>query len=453
MKEVSMKRLLQVSCVVALVLGVVAETTFAQPWTKQTTPTVQRIRGLKPLNSQVVWASGNAGAVLRTLNGGTTWELKPAPDGAYDNYCIEAIDSLTAWIYGTIAGGAQGASKIWKTAFGGKTWVEQYNNADTFADGIIFFDANNGVAWSDPTLARKTVFVMVTTTNGGSTWVTVPPANIPPVDSVADEVSVSNACDVIGNTVWFTTYCQGSGYLQPKIFKSTDKGYTWTASPLLATWEGYGFSMRDANTGIVSNTSFGSICRTTNAWATSDTVLVLNGTYGLRAVDWLAGGNAIAIVGGPTGTGISATSLDGGTTWTQQAVPAGVGRLYAVRFLDPTTGWAAGNGGAILKWTGSPLVGVDEKTPLLPDGFSLSQNYPNPFNPGTTIEYAISRETSVQLKVYDMLGRELVMLVNDQQSAGSYKVKFDAHNLASGVYYYTLKAGSFVSTKSLILMK
>jgi hypothetical protein len=302
-------------------------------------------------------------------------------------------------------------------------------------------------------MARKSIFVMLTTTNGGTTWVNVPAANIPPVDSVADEVSVSNAFDVIGNTLWFTTYCQGSGYLQPKIFKSTDRGYTWTASPRLATLEGYGFSMRDANTGIVSNTSFGSICRTNNGWATSDTVLVLSGTYGLRAVDWLAGGNAIAIVGGPTGTGMSAISLDGGTTWTQQAVPSGVGRLYVVRFVDPTTGWAAGNAGAILKWTGSPLVGVEEKTPLLPDGYSLSQNFPNPFNPGTTIEYAIPREAAVELKVYDMLGREIATLVDEQKPAGSYSVRFDAYSMASGVYYYTLKAGTFVSTKSLILMK
>ncbi len=91
------------------------------------------------------------------------------------------------------------------------------------------------------------------------------------------------------------------------------------------------------------------------------------------------------------------------------------------------------------------------------DGFELSQNYPNPFNPTTTIEYSIpvnfSPLQNVQLKIYDVLGREVATLVNKKQAPGNYSVKFDASNLNSGVYFYTLRAGNFVSTKKMILMK
>ncbi|NWF51080.1 MAG: M28 family peptidase [Ignavibacteriaceae bacterium] len=85
--------------------------------------------------------------------------------------------------------------------------------------------------------------------------------------------------------------------------------------------------------------------------------------------------------------------------------------------------------------------------------FELSQNYPNPFNPSTTIAFVIANTEFVELMVYDVLGNEVARLVNEQKEAGRYEVVFDASKLASGMYVYTLKAGDFVSTKKLLLMK
>ena len=99
--------------------------------------------------------------------------------------------------------------------------------------------------------------------------------------------------------------------------------------------------------------------------------------------------------------------------------------------------------------------------------FELSQNYPNPFNPSTTIKYTIPNVTlglssraesrdegsRVQLKVYDVLGNEVATLVNEYKSAGSYEVSFDASGLSSGIYFYKLRAGSFVEAKKMILVK
>ena len=88
-----------------------------------------------------------------------------------------------------------------------------------------------------------------------------------------------------------------------------------------------------------------------------------------------------------------------------------------------------------------------------PFEFSLSQNYPNPFNPTTVISYQLSAVSRVALKVYDVLGREVVTLVNERQKAGSYSVNFDASALPSGVYFYRITAGSFVATKKLVVVK
>ena len=96
---------------------------------------------------------------------------------------------------------------------------------------------------------------------------------------------------------------------------------------------------------------------------------------------------------------------------------------------------------------------VDRVNGILPEGFSLNQNYPNPFNPMTEIGFAIPASGFVSLRVFDMVGREIVTLVNRELSAGAYKASFDASGLPSGTYFYTLKAGTFVETKKMLLLK
>jgi hypothetical protein len=89
----------------------------------------------------------------------------------------------------------------------------------------------------------------------------------------------------------------------------------------------------------------------------------------------------------------------------------------------------------------------------LPQGYRLTQNYPNPFNPSTTIEFAIPQSGYVTLKVHDLLGREVATLVDDTKEAGTYRAVFDAREFPSGVYFYTLKAGSFTDVRRMVLLK
>ena len=111
-----------------------------------------------------------------------------------------------------------------------------------------------------------------------------------------------------------------------------------------------------------------------------------------------------------------------------------------------------------------PVIGDVEKNKKS-EQFNLSQNYPNPFNPTTTIKYQIPEHSAqtnvasdfspsnVELKIYDILGREITTLVNEKQNSGNYKVIFDASNLSSGVYYYQLKIGRFTETKKMLLLR
>jgi hypothetical protein len=85
--------------------------------------------------------------------------------------------------------------------------------------------------------------------------------------------------------------------------------------------------------------------------------------------------------------------------------------------------------------------------------YSLAQNYPNPFNPVTSIQYSVASRSAVTLTIYNALGQIVSTLVNDVQDPGPHVVKFDGSNLASGVYFYRLRAGGFVATKRLLLLK
>ena len=97
---------------------------------------------------------------------------------------------------------------------------------------------------------------------------------------------------------------------------------------------------------------------------------------------------------------------------------------------------------------------IEDMAPgVAPHTYSLSQNYPNPFNPLTQIEFSIKEAGNVKLTIYDILGREVQILVNEEMAAGSYKTQFDAANLASGIYFYRIESGKFNSLKKMMLLK
>ncbi|NNL22439.1 MAG: T9SS type A sorting domain-containing protein, partial [Ignavibacteriaceae bacterium] len=110
------------------------------------------------------------------------------------------------------------------------------------------------------------------------------------------------------------------------------------------------------------------------------------------------------------------------------------------------------NDSIIYKTIDFSLTNVQETTSKI-RAYELFHNYPNPFNPTTKIEFQIEDLGFVDLKVYDVLGNEVATLVNEEKSAGIYEVEFNGSELTSGIYFYQLKAGNFVETKKMIVLK
>lgn len=132
-------------------------------------------------------------------------------------------------------------------------------------------------------------------------------------------------------------------------------------------------------------------------------------------------------------------------------------------YLDNEAGFAQNHSFILFDAPGGTIVtevnwrtqttSVEQISDLIPGSFELAQNYPNPFNPSTTIRYSIPESGFVNLKVYNALGQEVAALINQEQMAGVYEVSFDASKLSSGIYFYSIQTGNFVSTKKMMLIK
>ncbi len=144
----------------------------------------------------------------------------------------------------------------------------------------------------------------------------------------------------------------------------------------------------------------------------------------------------------------------GGTRWitideydVTQALIIGENKLMIVA-LD-----TGDQEGLFFEFSGDATITDVNEDLLKVYNYELCQNFPNPFNPSTTISYSIPNREFVELKVYDILGKEIVTLVSEEKPAGKYQIKFNTNHLASGVYFYTLRAGDFVKTRKMVLLK
>ncbi|MBE0550833.1 MAG: T9SS type A sorting domain-containing protein [Ignavibacterium sp.] len=141
-----------------------------------------------------------------------------------------------------------------------------------------------------------------------------------------------------------------------------------------------------------------------------------------------------------------ADTVNGGIAYLNNEFPFGVNHSYVLT-NQPT---AVSN-----NWFGHPTGpdAVEQIKDIIPDKFKLEQNYPNPFNPTTKIRYSIPEYSSVTLKVFNLLGEEIETLFEGEQPAGVYEAAFDASNLSSGIYFYSLKTDNASLTKKMLLVR
>lgn len=233
-------------------LLLVSLTAAAQNWDKLNVPTTESFRGLGVVSESVVWASGTAGTVIRTIDGGKNWSVIKVPGARQlDFRGIQAFDANTAVIISS-GPAEKGQAHIYRTSDGGKSWAHVYEQktAGIFFDAVAFWDHKHGIVLSDPVEGH---FVLFTTDDGGSSWKQVRPASLPATLPNEGAFAASNSCLTVHgkNDVWFAT----GGAAVARVFRSTDRGKTWAAAetpmhPKNASSGIFSLSFRNGKDGI-----------------------------------------------------------------------------------------------------------------------------------------------------------------------------------------------------------
>ncbi len=397
-----------------LVLLLLTFTTSLQAqWSQISTVQTTRLTAVNFFDSNTGVVAGYGG-IWRSTNGGVNWiQVLTGPN----------LNSLS---FNSNAGIAVGDSgKIYKSTDNGSSWQQLASGTTSNLNSVSFATANFAYV-----VGQNGIFLR--TFNSGSTW------------------SISSA--FTQDLYFVLALPSGTGFALGAL---TSEYYTVTANGgtnwlgILNTTGGYHLysgSILSGQNICVCVGNNGRIRRTTD-WGLTWVLPVSNTTNNLNSIffintntGWLCGQN-----------GLIESSTNGGLNWSQQSSST-TNYLRALSFINSSTGWAVGENGIVLN-IGLP-VGIKQTNPELPQKFNIYQNYPNPFNPTTRINYEIPIDSKVKLVVYDILGREVMKLVNNEfKKMGRYAVDFDGTNLASGVYFYRIEAGDFVQSRKMVLIK
>lgn len=325
----------------------------AQKVEEQHSPISGLLQAVSPVSDQVVWVSGHRAAVIRTLDGGSTWLPSTVVTGADTTLQfrdVHAISADEAWV---MSAGNGPDSRIYHTRDGGAHWALQFQNADSaaFYDCMTFFDARTGVAFSDASHGRSNV---LRTTDGGQTWTLLPPSAVPAPLEGEGAFAASGGCltSVDGTHGWVAL-----GAPAARIWRTIDAGATWTSheTPIVrsASAGNAAAAFRDPTHGILVGGDMGDYRNDVSAAAVATTADGgVTWTLGSRpslkgtpfGVTWVPALSQVALLASPGGLSLT---RDGGQTWTTAAE----GVFWSVG-ASGHTAWAvgaAGRGGRILR--------------------------------------------------------------------------------------------------------
>ena len=339
------------------VIGVLlaAATAVAAPvWTPQKSGSTVELRGLAVHDSTRAWATGAEGTVLRTRDGGRSWQKVTIPGG--EKLDFRDVEILPNGPVLVLSAGTGDLSRIYRTTDDGKTWTLIHTNPDKdgFYDAMAFWDEKSGVVLGDPVNGR---FVTPLTSDGGLTWAPPPPGAMSEAFPGEGAFAASGTCLAVlkgSDQGWFVT----GGARVSRVFRSFDRGKSWSSAtnpqPAGNPSSGlFSIAFSDAKTGFAVGGNYKEPAlaglngtRSEDGGRTWKAAPVSESGF-FSAVVAVPGASARLVAVGPTGT---AVSDDRGLTWRKlDATP-----LNAVAFSDANTGWAVGPKGTIVRFTSSP---------------------------------------------------------------------------------------------------
>jgi len=419
-------------------------------------------------NSTTGWVSTTNGYLWITTNGGTNWNSLVDPPYGYI-HSLDFTDVNNGWMLSSYR-------NIWKTTNRGYNWTN--TRSENNLNSIDFTNAQTGYVCGDFGKILKT-------TNSGINWININSGN----------VNYKSICFVNDNTGWS---CGSEG----KIIKTTNAGLNWVHQNSNSIFGLNDIHFTDVQNGFIAGDS-GYVLKTTNGGTQWDTITPGN-KFAYNKINFVNTNTGYAIghrrylsndvwfyirvmqkttnsgqswseiinisspifqvffedvffINGNTGwylekNGISGTILkttNGGLNWVQ-AYHRQKDAIACLFSLGESYTWAGGDG--IVLTTSTP-IGINQIGSKVPSNFLLNQNYPNPFNPQTKIKFDVPRASFTKIIIYDLLGREVATLVNEELRPGTYEADWDASSFSSGVYFSVLQTDNFYQANKMILVK
>jgi photosystem II stability/assembly factor-like uncharacterized protein len=426
----------------------------SQNWSQQNSNTTNQLNSISTMPSYRVWACGNNGTVLKTTNGGINW-MNVSGNGIPTSLNLENIfmHKMFIWppnnsyVYAT--GTDSSSSYIYMTTNDGLNWnkVLTVTGQDARINGIWFRDTTTGFAEGEPVAGRWSFWK---TTDRGLTW-----------DSAGLYFNGQNYTgfpnNLCGRVNTLNDYLYiGANYnsTETRILRSTDFGNTWTElNPGISKKLTSIFFIRP-DIGMIGSDNY--LYYTTNSgnnWNLSE-----NLPYTPNFVGSVSDTYSIVNFYLKTDS-VGSQTIYRSWTWNYWYEDiSGISGLRHMQGIDFEI-WAVGDSGKIYK-TYVLYPYVRKIGNEIPELYILYQNYPNPFNPSTSIRFDLKNSSNVKLIVYNIQGKEITTLVNENLNAGSYEVDWNASSYPSGVYFYRiaihsnkLQTENFSDTRRMVMIK
>jgi photosystem II stability/assembly factor-like uncharacterized protein len=344
------------------------------------------------LNTNTGYACGGNNKLLKTTDSGENWNIF-TPAAIYPND-MYVLNEDTIWL----ASMSNPTGGVFRTTNGGISWQQQINLGSMNPNHIYFYNGRLGFIGRDNFYLRRT-------SDGGVNW-----SLISGTGGFLDMYFVDSL------TGWKTS-----------MQKTTNGGITWVNQEL-------------PSGGIILTnfiSSFSNINKDT-IWGNGGFVLFPNNQV----------------------RSILNRTTNGGDNWLFQIPDTSkINNIVYnyINFVNKDYGWAYGGSTGIHTTTGGDTVfyvKVKQISTEVPQGFSLYQNYPNPFNSSTIIKFQLSKPADIIIRLFDITGREVSVILNEKLNTGVYEITFDSNNYSSGIYYYSLITdGQLIDTKKMILLK
>jgi len=411
---------------ISFYIFVIFQSLALSQWIQLNSGTTDYLYSIDFINHDTGFVAGDYGIILKTTDAGSSWNQNYS-DSTIIFYDIKFANERI----GFVVGYSTSSSGILKTTNGGSDWFE-LDFGTHYAPFTIFCVDSNVVHVGGYRYLAKTI-------DGGLTW------------------GFQDIGNTEVNSIFFLNYNIGFAALSGSIYKTSNGGVTWyhqktcgySLSSIYFINDNIGFAIGGSIT-VLPHSNAGLGKRTTNGGSTWEDINPLN--HYVESIVFIT-----PYLGYCCGYDMDISkTTNGGVSWQSDDIP-GIDIVGILESIETTINsdetadvYAVGVKGIILKKSGISSV--------QPDGtnirtFLLSQNFPNPFNPSTKIEYQVPEMSSVSIKIYDLLGKEIKTLINEEKPAGNYEVEFDGTGLPSGIYFYQLKAGGYVETKKMVLLR